>query len=97
MGLNVYDVIKRPIITEHSSKLVSDLNQYTFEVDVRANKIQIKEAVESIFDVDVLKVATLIMPLKRGRRGRKAYQRSPEWKKAIITLPPGQSIALFNV
>jgi large subunit ribosomal protein L23 len=97
MGLNIYDVIKRPIITEHSSKLVSDLNQYTFEVDVRANKIQIKEAVESIFDVDVLKVATLIMPLKRGRRGRKAYQRSPEWKKAIITLPPGQSIALFNV
>jgi len=97
MGLHVYEVIKRPIITEHSSKLVADLNQYTFEVDVRANKIQIKEAVESIFDVDVLKVATMIMPLKRGRRGRKSYQRSPEWKKAIITLPPGQSIALFNV
>lgn len=97
MGLHIYEVIKRPIITEHSSKLVNDLNQYTFEVDVRANKIQIKEAVEAIFDVDVLKVATLIMPLKRGRRGRKTYQRSPEWKKAIISLPPGQTIALFNV
>ena len=49
MGLNIYDVIKRPIITEQSSKLVSDLNQYMFEVDVRANKIQIKEAVEFYF------------------------------------------------
>ena len=59
--------------------------------------IQIKEAVETIFDVDVLKVATLIMPLKRGRRGRKYYQRSQEWKKAIVTLPADQTIALFNV
>ena len=97
MALTIYDIIKRPIITEKSSLMVSELNQYVFEVDPRANKIQIKEAVEVIFNVDVIKVATLILPLKRSRRGRKFYQRSPEWKKAIVTLPKGQTISLFTV
>jgi large subunit ribosomal protein L23 len=97
MALTLYDIIKRPIITEQSSVLAAELNQFTFEVDVKANKIQIKQAVESIFDVDVVKVATMIQPLKRARRGRKFYQRSPEWKKAIVTLPAGQTIGLFNV
>ena len=97
MTLHMYDVIKRPIITEKTSLMAAELHQFTFEVDVRANKIQIRDAVQSIFDVDVLKVATLIMPLKRGRRGRKYYQRSQEWKKAIVTLPADQTIALFNV
>ena len=97
MTLHMYEVIKRPIITEKTSLMAGELHQFTFEVDTRANKIQIKEAVETIFDVDVLKVATLIMPLKRGRRGRKYYQRSQEWKKAIVTLPADQTIALFNV
>lgn len=97
MALHLYDVIKRPIITEGSSIQAAELNQYTFEVDVRANKIQIKEAVEVIFNVDVLRVATLIMPAKRGQRGRKEYIRSQAWKKAIVTLPAGQKIPLFNV
>jgi large subunit ribosomal protein L23 len=96
MTLHLYDVIKRPVITESSTQMANELNQFTFEVDVRANKIQIKEAVEMIFDVDVLKVSTSILPLKRGRRGRKYYQRAPEWKKAIVTLPAGQTISLFN-
>lgn len=95
--MNVYDVIKRPIITEGSTKLAAELNQYTFEVDLRANKIQIKDAIERIFEVDVIKVATLIVPAKRGRRGRKEYMRSPAWKKAIVTLPQGQTIGLFNL
>jgi large subunit ribosomal protein L23 len=97
MGLHLYDIIKRPVITEKSSLMAGELNQYVFEVDLSANKIQIKEAVERIWNVDVIKVATLIMPLKRGTRGRKAYVRSPQWKKAIVTLPKGQTISEFNV
>ncbi len=96
MTLHLYEVIKRPVITEKTSLMAGELNQYAFEVDPRANKIQIKEAVEVIFNVDVIKVATMIVPLKRSRRGRKYYQRSPEWKKAIVTLPKGQTISLFN-
>jgi len=95
--MNLYDIIKRPIITEKSSEIAAVHNQFTFEVDVNANKIQIKQAVETLFNVDVLKVATVIMPLKRSRRGRKYYQRSPEFKKAIVTLPANQTIELFNV
>ncbi|MFQ3536600.1 MAG: 50S ribosomal protein L23 [Aggregatilineales bacterium] len=95
--MNHYEVIKRPIITEGSTILAAEQNQYTFEVDMRANKIQIKDAVERIFEVDVIKVATMIMPAKRGRRGRKEYIRSAAWKKAIVTLPKGQTIGLFNV
>ena len=97
MGIQLYEVIKRPVITEKSTDMATDHNQYAFEVDVRANKIPIKEAVEVIFNVDVIKVSTMIMPLKRSVRGRKHYQRSPEWKKAIVTLPQGQTIPLFNV
>src|SRR5215470_16705643 len=97
MGVHLYEVLKRPVITERSSLMAGELNQFVFEVDRNANKIQIKEAVETIFNVDVIKVATMIQPLKRGRRGRKYYQRSPEWKKAIVTVAKGQTIPLFNV
>jgi len=84
--MNIYEIIKRPIVTEKSNVMAAELRQFTFEVDVRANKIEIKDAVERLFSADVLKVATLILPLKRSRRGRKAYQRSAEYKKAIITV-----------
>ena len=97
MTLNLYDVIKRPIITEKSNEMAASQRQFTFEVDLRANKIQIKEAIEVIFNVDVIRVTTMVMPIKRSRRGRKYYMRSPEWKKAIVTLPEGQTIPLFNV
>lgn len=95
--MNLYEVIKRPVITEGSTQLAAVQNQYTFEVDQRANKIEIKQAVEQIFNVDVLKVATMIMPKKMGTRGRKLFVRAPQWKKAIVTLPAGQKIADFNV
>lgn len=94
--LHLYDVIRRPVITEKSTVMADDVNQYVFEVAPNANKIQIKEAVEVIFEVDVLKVNTMVMPAKRGRRGRNWYMRSKQWKKAIVTLAPGQSIELFN-
>jgi large subunit ribosomal protein L23 len=95
--MNIYDVIIRPIITEASTILAAENRQFTFEVDVRANKIEIKQAVEQFFNVDVLNVTTAILPKKRGQRGRKSYVRSPEYKKAVITLPEGQTIAEFNV
>lgn len=95
--LHLYDVIKRPIISEKSTLVATNLNQYTFEVDMAANKIQIADAVMKIFDVDVLKVHTMVMPPKRGKRWRQYYVRKSAWKKAIVTLPPGQTIGLFHV
>lgn len=97
--LHLYDVIRRPVITEKSTALVDDDNKYVFEVAPNANKIQIKEAVEEIFDLEgqVLKVNTMVMPAKRGRRGRNWYIRSRQWKKAIVTVEDGASIELFNV
>lgn len=96
VDLHIYDVIKRPVITEKSSAQADELNQYVFEVRQDANKIQIKEAIEVIFDVDVTNVRTMIQPAKRGRRGRKWYVRSRQWKKAIVTLAEGDEIDLFN-
>lgn len=99
--IHLYDVLLRPLVTEKTNVMAGELGQYTFEVDVRANKIQIKEAVEVVFDVEVVKVRTIIMPAKRGRRHRGGwsvpYQRRKAWKKAIITLAPGDTIGLFNI
>ncbi len=96
-GIHLYDVIVRPVVTEKSSAQAEEQRHYTFEVDMRANKIQVKEAVEVIFDVTVDKVATMVVPAKRGQRGRRIYQRKKAWKKAVVTLAPGQSIDLFNL
>ncbi|GAB4519751.1 MAG: 50S ribosomal protein L23 [Anaerolineae bacterium] len=95
--LHLYDVIRRPVITEKSNLLADEAGKYVFEVALNANKIQIREAVEVIFDVEVEKVNTMIMPAKRGRRGRKWYMRSKAWKKAVVTLMPGNEIKLFDV
>ncbi len=95
--LHLYDIIKRPVITEKSHVMAAEHRQYVFEVDQSANKIQIAEAVMRIFDVDVLKVRTMVMPLKRGRRLRKAYVRQRAWKKAIVTIPANQEISLFKM
>lgn len=95
--LHPYDVVVRPVISEKQTIITDDLNQYVFEVDLKANKLQIKDAIELIFDKQVTKVRTMIMPAKRGRRGRNWYVRRKQWKKAIITLEPGAEIELFNV
>ena len=94
--LHIYDVIHRPVITEKSTVQSDELNQYVFEVAHESNKIQIKEAVEVIFEVSVTKVNTMVMPAKRGRRGRNWYMRSKQWKKAVVTLAEGDTIELFN-
>ena len=97
--LHVYDVIRRPVITEKSTALVEVDNKYVFEVAREANKIQVKAAVEEIFDLEgkVLKVNIMRMPAKRGRRGRNTYIRSRQWKKAIVTLEDGVTIDLFSL
>lgn len=95
--LHLYDVIRRPVITEKSNIQADEQNQYVFEVAPNANKIQIREAIEIIFDKKVKKVNTMVMPAKRGRRGRATYMRSKQWKKAIVTLVEGEKIELFNV
>jgi large subunit ribosomal protein L23 len=95
--LHIYDVIRRPVVTEKSDRLHDEHNVYVFEVDMRANKDQVKDAVTAIFEVDVLKVRTAVMPQKMGRRLRKTYIRRSAWKKAFVTVAPGQNIDLFGV
>ena len=94
--MNVYEVLKRPITTEKTNILKDYYGQYTFEVDGRANKLQVKAAVETIFDVDVIYVNIMNMPVKRGRFGRRRVVREPNWKKAVVTLAPGQRIQVFE-
>jgi large subunit ribosomal protein L23 len=91
----IYEIIKRPIDTEKTRYQAED-GKYAFEVDRRANKHQVKEAVEQIFDVEVLSVNTINMPAKRGRYGRRMMIRKPAWKKAIVTLAPGERIDIFE-
>jgi large subunit ribosomal protein L23 len=92
--MNIYQVLKRPILTEKTD-YQRDENQYVFEVDRKANKLQIKEAVEVVFDVQVLKVNTMVMKPKRRRLGRKIIQTRPAWKRAVVTLAPGERIQDF--
>ena len=92
--MHLYEVLKRPIVTEKTT-LQGDEGRYTFEVDLRANKHQVKEAVEKIFDVEVVAVNVISMPGKRHRYGR--YVSKPQsWKKATVRLAEGQSIGFFE-
>ncbi|MBI4786766.1 MAG: 50S ribosomal protein L23 [Chloroflexi bacterium] len=93
--MHVYEVLKRPITTEKSNRLKDDLRQYAFEVDERANKVQIKEAVETAFNVQVRRVNVLRMARKRRRFGRRVVY-TPIWKKAIVTISADQRIDLFE-
>ena len=84
MVKNPRDIIKRPVITERTTDLM-EVNKFAFEVDLRANKTEIKKAIEDIFGVNVEKVNTLRVPSKKKRVGRHVG-RTSEWKKAIVTL-----------
>jgi large subunit ribosomal protein L23 len=94
----LYDVLRRPLVTEKTNFQSTKLNQYTFEVPVSANKAQIKEAVESLFGVSVERVNVIILPAKRTRRARsrRLRVRRSAIKKAIVTLGEGQSIDVFE-
>lgn len=92
--LHPYAVLLRPLVTEKTTALTS-LNKYVFEVDIRANKDQIKEAIQLAFNVRVTDVNTMKMKGKPKRWGRKVTLR-PDWKKAVVTLVPGDKIDLFE-
>ena len=92
--LHPYGIIMRPLITE-KAQIMTGQNKYAFEVDKRANKMQIKEAVEVAFSVNVKEVNTAVMKGKRRRYGR-ALTKQPDWKKAVVTLAPGDKIELFE-
>ena len=93
----VYDILRRPIITEKSSFQSSKLGQYAFEVDRKATKAQIKEAVETMFDVSVQRVNVMNVPAKRTRRrNRRLKVRRPGYKKAIVVLAEGDRIDVFE-
>ncbi len=99
-ALRVEDVIRRPLITEKNTWLMEQ-DQYSFEVSPDANKIQIREAVERLFNVRVKAVNTLNVKAKARsraiRRGRsRVTGHEAAWKKAIVTLYPGQRIDVFE-
>ncbi len=103
--MHPYEVLLRPLITEKSQWQVGyDAPQYAFEVDTRANKAEVKEAVEIAFDVTVTRVNIVVMPPKRRRNprsrilGAQAGQimRSSKWKKAIVQVKVGDRIPLFE-
>ncbi len=92
--LHPYAVLLRPLVTEKTT-LLTGLNKYVFAVDLRANKVQIKEAIELAFSVRVTDVNTMKMKGKPKRWGRKITIQ-PAWKKAIVTLVDGDKIDLFE-
>jgi len=94
--MHVYDILKRPVMTEKSNAQGDAQNQYTFEVDRRANKMQVKDAVETIFNVKVKNVNIINIPPKMGRYGRVVVTKKTAWKKAIVTLLPGNNIEFFE-
>ena len=96
--ITIYNVLRRPLITEKSNYLVGNLNQYVFEVAQNANKAMIKDAVEALFDVDVIRVNVINVAPKRNRRwrNRRMMVRRSTYKKAIVTLAPGNRIPVFE-
>jgi large subunit ribosomal protein L23 len=93
--VNAHDVIRRPLVTEKSNIGREEQNLVTFAVDPRANKHEIRRAVELLFDVRVVAVRTMNMPRKTRRVGR-FIGHKPAWKKAIVKLAPGQAIEFFE-
>jgi large subunit ribosomal protein L23 len=95
MNLNKYDIIKRPISTEKTTLQKEMLNQVTFEVDRRANRLEIEKRIEEIFNVRVASVKTMQVKGKKKQRGR-IMGRRKNWKKAIVKLMPGERIEFFD-
>jgi large subunit ribosomal protein L23 len=94
----LYEVLRRPLITEKSNFQSGKLNQYAFEVASEANRTQVKDAIEKLFDVKVESVNIINTPAKRGRRARsrRLMVRRAGYKKAIVTLQAGQTLQIFE-
>ncbi len=90
-----HEVVLQPLLTEKGTRLKEEANQYLFQVATRANKVEIKRAIEELFKVTVVEVRTLPVQGKAKRLGR--FQgKMPDWKKAIATLKTGESIELYE-
>jgi large subunit ribosomal protein L23 len=96
--ITIYDVLRRPLVTEKSNYQVNKLHQYVFEVAAEANKTLIKDAVEKLFNVTVVRVNVLNAPAKRTRRARSRRMavRNNAYKKAIVTLLPEERLPMFE-
>ena len=93
--MNRFDIIKRPLDTEKLDRMRDRENKFAFEIDVKANKTEVKQAIEALFKVKVVDIKTSIVRGKFRRVGRSEGQRS-NWKKAIVTLKDGDAISLFE-
>ena len=93
--MNRFEIIKRPLDTEKLDRMRDRENKFAFEIDLKANKTEVKQAIEQLFKVKVLDVKTSIVRGKFRRLGRSEGQR-PNWKKAIVTLKEGDAIQLFE-
>ncbi len=94
----LYEVLRRPLITEKSNYQSGKLNQYAFEVASEATRVMVKDAIETLFDVKVERVNIINTAAKRGRRARsrRLLIRKPGYKKAIVTLKAGQTLQIFE-
>jgi len=95
---SIYEILRRPLVTEKSSYQSGKLNQYSFIVADFATRTQVKDAIETLYDVNVEQVNIINVPAKRGRRlrSRRMSIRKPAFKKALVTLAEGQSLPIFE-
>jgi large subunit ribosomal protein L23 len=93
--MHLYEVLRRPLITEKNTAIQAPRDKYVFEVAAEANKELVKQAVEKAFNVSVTRVNMMTVAGK-GRRLRGRQVMTPSWKKAIVTLKPGDKIELFE-
>ena len=93
--MNKFEIIKRPLDTEKLDRMRDRENKFAFEIDMRSNKTEVKQAIESLFKVKVVSIKTAIVRGKFRRVGRSEGQRS-NWKKAIVTLKEGDAISIFE-
>ena len=94
----IYEVLRRPLVTEKTSSQSGKINQYSFVVADNATRTQVKDALETLYDVDVVRVNIINTPAKRGRRlrSRRLLVRKSAFKKAIVTLAEGQTLPIFE-
>ena len=94
----IYDLLRRPLVTEKSSYQSGSLNQFSFVVVDSATRTQVKDAIETLYDVNVARVNIINVPAKRARRlrSRRMSIRKQGFKKAIVTLAEGQTLSIFE-
>ena len=95
---SIYEILRRPLVTEKSSSQSGKMNQYSFIVADSATRTQVKDAIETLYDVSVARVNIINAPAKRGRRSRSRRMsiRKAGFKKALITLAEGQTLPIFE-